>query len=383
MEIKAAVVRAKSGPFTLETCQIEDPRAGEILVRVVACGVCHTDMVMRDQHLPTPQPVVLGHEGSGYVEKVGAGVKGLKRGDRVVMSFNSCGRCPSCHDHAPAYCHEFFPRNFVGVREDGSSGLSQDGHVIHGNIFGQSSFATYALCHERNAVKVSRKVPIERLGPLGCGVLTGAGAVINALKVTPGKTLAVFGSGAVGLSAIMAAVAVGAGQVIAVDLNEQRLSLARELGAGETLNPLKENVVERIMALTGTGVDFSIDTTANLGVMRQAVDVLAPRGTAGLVGASKMGDQLGLDAVALMSAGRSVRGIVEGDADPHIFIPKLIELHLAGKFPFDRLITYYPMDRINEAVRDAEYGDAIKPIVMMADPRAARPRAWPFSALLR
>lgn len=365
MQITAAVLRSRSGPFGLETVELEEPRAGEVLVRVVATGVCHTDMVMRDQDLPTPQPVVLGHEGAGVVERVGPGVTKVAPGDHVVMTFNSCGTCPSCHDHAPTYCHEFFPRNFMGARADGSSGLSREGETIHGNIFGQSSFATFALCHERNAVKVSKDAPLEILGPLGCGVMTGAGAVMNALKAPAGRSLAVFGAGAVGLSAVLAAKTSGVGPIIVVDINPARLALALSLGADHALDGRSEPVVERIQAITGFGVDYSIDTTANLKVMRQAIDVLAPRGTCGLVGASKMGDELALDAVAVMSGGRTVRGVVEGDADPDTFIPELIDLYLAGRFPFERLIAFYPLERINEAVADGEAGRVIKPVVRM------------------
>jgi aryl-alcohol dehydrogenase len=365
MQITAAVVRSRSGPFGLETVEIEAPRAGEVLVRVVATGVCHTDMVMRDQDLPTPQPVVLGHEGAGVVERVGAGVTKVAPGDHVVMTFNSCGGCPSCRDHAPTYCHEFFPRNFVGVRPDGSTGLSKDGETIYANIFGQSSFATYALCHERNAVKVPKDAPLEILGPLGCGVMTGAGAVMNALKVEAGRSLVVFGAGAVGLSALLAAEAAGAGPIIVVDINSARLELALELGADHALDSRAGPVVDRIREITGVGAAYTLDTTANLAVMRQAVDALAPRGTCGLVGASKMGDELRLDAVALMSGGRAVRGVVEGDADPDVFIPRLIALHQAGCFPFDRLIAFYPFDAIGQAIADGEAGRVIKPVVRM------------------
>lgn len=365
MQITAAVVRSRSGPFRLETLDIEAPRAGEVLVRVVATGVCHTDMVMRDQDLPTPQPVVLGHEGAGVVERVGPGVTKVAPGDHVVMTFNSCGGCPSCQEHAPAYCHEFFPRNFVGVRPDGSSGLSKGGETIHANIFGQSSFATHALCHERNAVRVPRTAPLEILGPLGCGVMTGAGAVMNALKVEAGRSVVVFGAGAVGLSAMLAAEAVGAGPVTVVDINPARLELALELGADHALDGRDGGVVERIREITGAGADYTLDTTANLTVMRQAVDALAPRGTCGLVGASRMGDELCLDAVALMSGGRVVRGVVEGDADPGVFIPRLIELYQAGRFPFDRLIAFYPFEAIGQAVADGESGRVVKPVVRM------------------
>lgn len=365
MQITAAVTRSATDPFSLETLQIESPRAGEVLVRVVATGVCHTDMVMRDQHLPTPQPVVLGHEGAGVVERVGAGVTKVAPGDHVVMTFNSCGRCPSCADHAPTYCYEFFPRNFMGAREDGSSGLSRGGETIHANIFGQSSFATHALCHERNAVKVDKAAPLEILGPLGCGVMTGAGAVMNALKVPAGRSLAVFGAGAVGLSAVLAAKAVGAAPIIAVDINPERLALALELGADHALNGAEGGTVEKIQAITGSGAHFSIDTTANLKVMRQAVDCLGARGVCGLVGASRLGDELALDAVSVMSGGKVVRGVVEGDADPDVFIPELVALHQAGQFPFDRLIRFYPLSDIGRAVTDGETGRVIKPVVRM------------------
>jgi len=365
MQITAAVLRSRSGAFQLEAVEIEAPRAGEVLVRVVATGVCHTDMVMRDQDLPTPQPVVLGHEGAGVVEQVGPGVTKVAPGDHVVMTFNSCGACPSCQDHAPTYCYEFFPRNFMGARPDGSSGLSQGCETIHANIFGQSSFATYALCHERNAVKVPKTAPLEILGPLGCGVMTGAGAVMNALQAKAGRSLVVFGAGAVGLSAVLAAKAEGCFPIVVVDINPARLELALSLGADHALDGGGEPVAEQVRAITGAGAGYTLDTTANLTVMRQAVDCLAPRGTCGLVGASKMGDELKLDAVALMSAGRTVRGVVEGDADPDTFIPRLIELYQAGLFPFDRLIAFYPMARINDAVRDAEQGRVIKPVVRM------------------
>ncbi|WP_068875940.1 MULTISPECIES: NAD(P)-dependent alcohol dehydrogenase [unclassified Phenylobacterium] len=365
MQITAAVVRSRSGPFRLETLDIEAPREGEVLVRVVATGVCHTDMVMRDQDLPTPQPVVLGHEGAGVVERVGPGVTKVAPGDHVVMTFNSCGGCPSCRNHAPAYCHEFFPRNFIGVRPDGSSGLSRDGEAIHANIFGQSSFATHALCHERNAVRVPRTAPLAILGPLACGVMTGAGAVMNALNVEAGRSLVVFGAGAVGLSAMLAAEAVGAGPITVVDINPTRLELALELGADHALDARRGGVVERIREITGAGAEYTLDTTANLTVMRQAVDALAPRGICGLVGASRMGDELRLDAVSLMSGGRVVRGVVEGDADPDVFIPRLIELYQAGRFPFDRLITFYPFEAIDQAVADGEAGRVVKPVVRM------------------
>lgn len=368
MQITAAVARTKGAAFSLETLDLEAPRAGEVLVRVVATGVCHTDMVVRDGHLPTPMPVVLGHEGAGIVEQVGAGVTKVAPGDHVVMSFNSCGHCPSCAEHEPAYCHEFFPRNFFGTRADGSSALSRDGEVVHGNFFGQSSFASHAICHQQNVVKVPNDVDLALLGPLACGVQTGAGAVINALQVKAGKSFAVFGAGSVGLSALMAAKARGAAQRVAIDTNDERLAFAKTIGATHCLNPQRDDVVAALLALTGYGIDYALDTTGLPAVMRNAVLSLAPRGACGILGASPMGTELNLDEVHFMSGGRRLLGIVEGSANPDEFIPQLIELYRRGEFPFDRMVRFYPFEQINAAVHDSETGKTIKPIVRIGQP---------------
>jgi aryl-alcohol dehydrogenase len=365
MQIKAAVAREKGAPFSIETIELDEPRAEEILVRVVATGVCHTDLVVRDGHLPTPLPVVLGHEGAGIVEKVGAAVAKVRPGDHVVMTFNSCGHCPSCQDHHVSYCHEFFPRNFFAARADGTSALSKAGERINSNFFGQSSFASYALCHQANIVKVNRNLPLELLGPLACGIQTGAGAVMNAMKVSPGKSLAVFGAGSVGLAAVMAARVVGATTIIAVDLNESRLAMAKQLGATQTINPERANPTEEILAMTGYGVNFALDTTGLPAVIRSAAQALAPMGTCGILGAAPMGWEITLEEVHFMSGGRRLMGIVEGDSNPDVFIPMLAELYAQGRFPFDRLVKFYSFEQINEAVHDSETGVAIKPIVRM------------------
>lgn len=365
MKIQAAVARTVHGPLTLESLELEEPRADEILVRVVATGVCHTDIVVRDGMLPTPMPVVLGHEGSGVVEKVGASVTKVAPGDHVVMTYNSCGGCPSCEEHAPSYCHEFFPRNFFATREDGTTALSKEGEVIQSNFFGQSSFATHALCHERNIVKVTDAVSLELLGPLACGVQTGAGAVINALQVKAGKSIAIFGTGSVGLSAVMAAHAMGATTIIAVDMNAERLAFAEQVGATHSLNPAKGDVTAAIMEITGYGVDYALDTTGLTPVIKGAVLSLAPRGACGVLGASAPGSEIILDEVHFMSGGRRLLGIVEGESNPDSFIPQLIDLYQQDKFPFDKMVRFYPFDQINEAIADSESGVTIKPVVRM------------------
>ncbi|MEO8667069.1 MAG: NAD(P)-dependent alcohol dehydrogenase [Bauldia sp.] len=366
MKIRAAVVRARHAPMTIETLDLDDPRDDEIVVRLVATGVCHTDIAMRDQTFPVPQPIVLGHEGAGIVERVGHAVTKVAAGDHVVMTYNSCGHCASCDHHAPTYCHQFFEYNFGGSRPDGSSPLSRSGAKVHGNFFGQSSFASHAICRERNIVKVPRDAPLDLIGPLACGIQTGAGSVINGLKVGVGDSIAVFGSGSVGLSAVMAARLVGAGTIIAVDLLNARLELARELGATHVVNGTHADPVTEIMKITGSGVDFALEFTGVVPVVRQAMMSLAPRGACGVAGAFAQGSEVTLDVLHLMTAGRSIRGLVEGESNADVFIPHLIEMHRQGRFPFDRLIRHYDFDDINAAIADSETGVAIKPVVRMA-----------------
>jgi len=365
MKITAALVREKEQPFSIEELELEEPRAGEILVRVAGVGVCHTDLIVRDQWYPVPLPAVLGHEGAGVVEVVGAGVTKVQAGDRVALSFAHCGWCSSCLIGKPSYCLTFFERNFGGSRLDGSIALSRNGEAVHSHFFGQSSFATHALATERNVVKVPDDAPLELLGPLGCGVQTGAGAVLNVLRPDAGATVAVFGAGAVGLSAIMAAVISGCTTIVGVDIKPNRLELARELGATHVVNGAETDAVEEIKGVTGSGVDYSLDSTGVPTVFRQAVDALAPLGMCGIVGAPPLGTEANLDWNDIMIPGKTVRGIVEGDAVPDIFIPRLIDLYAKGRFPFDRLVKFYDLDQINEAADDAEEGNTLKPVLRM------------------
>ena len=236
MNVTAAVVRDQEQPFEIEELELEKPRAGEVLVRVVATGMCHTDLIVRDQWYPVPLPVVLGHEGAGIVERVGEGVTKLEPGDHVVLTFASCGRCANCLRGKPTYCLQFFGLNFGGARLDGSNALGKEGEPVHDRFFGQSSFATYAIATERNAIKVRDDTPLELLGPLGCGIQTGAGGVMNSLAPEAGTSMAIFGAGAVGMSAVMAARIVGCATVVAIDIIPERLELARELGATHTID---------------------------------------------------------------------------------------------------------------------------------------------------
>ena len=365
MEIRAAVIFEKSGDFSIEQLELSDPNDDEVLVRIVGAGICHTDLAARDLYLPIPPPPsVFGHEGAGVVEKVGARVTKVKPGDHVVLGWDYCGACTSCKAGKELYCLNFFLHNFHGARPDGTTTLRKGDQVIHGSFFCQSSFADFALANERNVVKVRDDVPLEILAPMGCGVMTGAGAVMNALQPRPGASIAVFGAGTVGMSAVLGAVVCGCTTIIAVDVIADRLEMAKELGATHTVNASEVDPVEAILDMTGGGAQFSLECVGNPKVLRQAVDVLPRLGVCGLLGVVPPGTEVSLDMDLIMN-GRTVKGILGGDAIPDLFIPKLIELYSQGRFPFDRLITFYPFDEINQAVKDMEKGRVIKPVLRL------------------
>jgi aryl-alcohol dehydrogenase len=370
--MQAAVVREKGGSFNIETIELEDPRSNEVLVKIAGVGMCHTDLVVRDQYFPTPLPAVLGHEGAGIVVKIGSGVTKVALGDHVVMSFASCGVCANCQSGHSGYCPDLYGHNFSGARPDGSSPCCDaHGTRVSGYFFSQSSFGEYALATERNVVKIDKDVPLDIMGPLGCGIQTGAGAVINALKPGAGTSIVVFGAGSVGLSAVMAALVVGCTTIIVVDLNEKRLALAKELGATHGINPNRDDVVAAVRTLTGgEGAQFTLECTGLPKVLRQAVDSLRLTGICGVIGVAPLGTEITLDMNSLLF-GRTVRGIIEGDSIPDIFIPRLIELWKQGRFPFDRLISKYSLSKIEEAARASESGEVLK-AVLIPDQTAAR-----------
>jgi aryl-alcohol dehydrogenase len=355
-KIQAAVLRKRGGPMKIESLEMEGPRNDEILVRIVASGICHTDISFCDGWEKADNALVLGHEGAGVVEQVGKSVKNVKRGDHVILSYQSCGDCRQCRSGRPAHCKYFWELNFGFQRLDGSNALFRSG--VRGHFFGQSSFATHSLATERNLVKVSKDLPLEILAPLGCGMQTGAGTVMNSLKVSEGKSLAVFGTGAVGLSAIMAARLVGANPIIGVDIKPNRLILALQLGATHTIDNRSQDIIARIENITGSGVDYVVETTGNPKMHQIAIDILNPHGIVGLLTGESGTDSL--------PEGRKTLGIIQGDAIPQHFIPKLIDLYLAGKFPFDRLVKFYNFSDINRAIADSKRGDTIKPVLRIS-----------------
>ena len=365
MKTTAAVLEQLGADFAITQLDIDSPAPGEILFDVAGVGLCHTDLAVKEGHLPFPFPGVVGHEASGIVREVGPGVTKVAVGDRVCASFNSCGACTQCNAGAPSYCLEFMARNFGGGRADGPSALSNGASAVGGNFFGQSSFATQAIAHERNVVKVPDTVPLELLGPLGCGIQTGAGAVMNALACEPGSGLLITGGGSVGLSAVMGAVVREVGTIIVAEPMAQRRELALALGATHVIDPLAASLSEQVRSILPEGVNYALDTTANLRVIKEIIASLGQRGHLGMVGIpADPTAELSVGLLEMQARGLSFSGIVEGDSNPDAFIPELINLHLAGKFPFDKLITTMPFSRINDAVAAQARGEAVKVVLV-------------------
>jgi aryl-alcohol dehydrogenase len=366
MRITAAIARAAHQPFTLEEVDIEMPRGDEVLVAIQGVGLCHTDLIARDQFIPIALPAVLGHEGAGTVVAVGDGVRKVKAGDRVVMSFSSCGRCVRCAEKLPSYCTTFPSLNYSGRRPDGSSGISLNGAAVSSRFFGQSSFASHALATERNVVKIEdASLPLAILGPLGCGFQTGAGAVMRSLACKPGSTICIFGGGPVGLAAVMGAAIVKCATIILVEPIAARRTVAKTLGATHVIDPSFGAVGEAIREVVPDGVDFALDSCGREDAIMTALGSLSSRGLLGLVGVPpKPESAISVNLASLITYGHRIHGIIEGDSDLEQFIPELLEHFQAGRFPFDTLVKAYPLGQINEAIAAQHRGDCIKAVLV-------------------
>ncbi|MEN6541937.1 NAD(P)-dependent alcohol dehydrogenase [Parvibaculum sp.] len=364
MKITAAVARGADVDFSIEEVEIDDPRADEILVRVVGVGLCHTDLVFKAAGL-LGLPAVLGHEGSGIVEKVGSSVSKVKAGDRVAITFRSCGECDRCEKGQPAYCRTMPMLNYIGMRPDGTKALHKGGEDVSSNFFGQSSFATYCLTYERNVVKVPEGVPLELVGPLGCGVQTGAGGIIRSLACEKGSSVLILGGGAVGLSAVMGAVIQGCGTIIVLEPHEARRKIALELGATHTIDPkASPDLAAAVKEILPFGVDYAFDTTGIPAVVNATMNCLGSHGVFGIVGVCPPGTPVPGDLSTVITFGHTIKGIIEGDSDPDVFIPEMIEYYKQGRLPFDKLIRTYPLSEINKAIAEQHHGDCVKVVLL-------------------
>jgi aryl-alcohol dehydrogenase len=365
MKVEAAIARTVGGDFEIARLDLDDPRDDEILVRIKGVGLCHTDLVARDGFMPFAPPAVLGHEGSGIVEQVGKNIRKVEPGDAVGLTFRSCGACPRCVRGEPAYCHTMPMLNYTGARPDGSKALHENGVDVVSNFFGQSSFATYALAYERNVIKLPSDVPVELMGPLGCGVQTGAGGIMRSLACEKGSTLLIQGGGAVGMSAVMGAVVQGCATIIVVEPVESRRTIAMEMGATHTIDPkASTDLAAAVRAIVPIGVDYAFDTTGIPAVLQATMGCLGPHGVFGIVGVPPPGTPMPGDLLPVITYGHTVKGIIEGDSDPDVFIPELIALYKAGRFPFDKLIKTYPMSEINCAIAEQHRGDCVKVVLL-------------------
>lgn len=367
MKCLAAVVASRGAAPTIEQFDLAEPAPDEIAVRIAATGICRTDLHIRDGGYPVPDfPVIPGHEGAGVVTAAGRAVTDVRTGDHVLLTYPFCGHCPNCVRGAMAYCEHGFALAFAGARLDGSSGWRRrdGGTPVNGHVFQQSSFASRTLAAANSAVILDRELPLELAPAFGCGVSTGAGAVLNVMDLRPGSRLAILGTGTVGLAALMMAAHLGAQQIIAVDTNPGRLETALELGATHTVDVSGRGAGDAIRRLTGGGADYIFDTTGHPDVVAGALDSLAMTGTVVVAGAAPAGTRTSLNMNALLN-GRAVRGTIQGDSDARKLVPQLIELHTQGRFPVDKIVGSYPFGDIQRALADMEAGRVIKPILRM------------------
>lgn len=364
MQTTVAVVNGPGQDFELVDVELDEPREGEVLVRIVATGLCHTDITMRS-FLPAEMfPNVFGHEGTGVVEQVGPGVTSVSPGDHVVLSFRSCQACAACHAGNPAYCEQTLLLNYMGMRIDGSTTMSRGGAPVFGSFFGQSSFGRHALVGAECCVVVDPALDLTRLAPFGCGYQTGVGTVLNVLQPGEADSLVVYGAGAVGLAAVAAAAATGVGTVVAVDLQAARLAEAQRLGAtaldASGLEP--EAVVQAVRDLTAGGASYAIDTTAVPSVVKQGMQALGSRGT--LVALGLGAEEYPIDATDLLQGGKRLMSSLEGDSDPQVMVPRMIGMRAEGALDLDPLVTTYDFADINTAVADVLAAKVVKPVLV-------------------
>jgi aryl-alcohol dehydrogenase len=364
MKSTAAVAHSERSPFVVEEVELPDLQHTDVLVRIVAVGICHTDIASRDGQLPAPFPAIFGHEGAGVVERVGDQVRKISPGDHVVLAPDSDGTCEQCASGAPTYCEHFLELNFQ-AGNNGRTARLTDGRRASIKYFGQSSFAHHAVASERSVVKVGKELPLKLLGPLGCSIQTGAGTVMNGLRPQPGSSIAVLGAGAVGMAAMLGATVSGCAKIIAIDRVDSRLEMARQLGATHVIDTTHASDPGNAMrAVVPKGVNYIVDAAGSDALLRMALTGLAIRGTLALVATPPSADRkLELPWGNLLLQGQAVRGFIEGDSIPDVFIPRMIDLHAQGRFPFDKFVRFYRFNEINRAVEDQLKGSAIKPIL--------------------
>lgn len=363
--MKAAVLYEINTPLKVEEVTLDEPQENEVLVKIVATGVCHSDLHFMKGDMPQPTPFVPGHEGAGVVEKVGPGVTTVQPGDHILLNIAfSCGKCPRCYEGRPTLCVENLPIQMMATLPGGGIRLHRGDQALN-HLFGLACFAQKVVVHERSAIKIREDAPLDVVCVLGCGVSTGIGAAINTAHVRPGESIAVFGCGGVGLSAVMGAKLAGAGTIIAVSRSDHKLNKAKELGADYVIKASEEEPLAKVAELTGGGADYAIECVGSVNVMVQALGSIRMGGTCVIAGMAPLADTLSIAPFHFL-LGKTITGSTQGDVVPQIDIPRYIDLFMAGKLPIDKIITKsYKLDEVNEAFEALEKGEAIKSVIKM------------------
>ena len=364
--MKAAVLYERKAPVKIDDVDIDPPKAGEVLVKIVANGVCHSDYSVMNGVLPLPLPTVLGHEGAGIVEEVGPGVTLVKPGDHVVLSAVSyCGHCFYCSVGEFPQCDSMAMAMVRGLMTDGTSRLHKNGKMIHPMV-GLASMAQYAVVAEIACIKIPQEVPLQTACLVGCGVMTGVGAAINTANVASGSSTVVIGCGGVGLNVLQGCVLAGAATIIAVDLLDNKLETAKQFGATHTINPQRQDVVKTVRSLTeGRGADYAFEVIGLGKTIELAYACIRRRGMAVIVGAAAREDQVTLPAASFLSE-KILKGSAYGSGRPRVDMPRLIDLYMKKKLKLDELITRtYPLEDVNEAMTALERGEVIRSVIVM------------------
>ncbi len=351
MKTMKALIANEIDSIAVEEVSIASPKVGELRIKMKATGICHSDLSVINGVLPLPLPCVLGHEGAGIVEELGEGVTQFEIGDHVVLSFvPSCGECNDCHHQRPQFCTS--GSTSYGKMIDGTSRVFRGDEEINVMQF-LGCMAEYAVVPAISAVRINKDIPLDKAALVGCAVMTGVGAAINTAKITPGSTVAVFGCGGIGLSIIQGARLAGADKIIAIDLADNKLDMAKSFGATETINGGSENAVEKIHALTGGGCDFAFEAVGIPALMEQTYEAVRRGGTAVVVGVGKMTENMNLNALGLSLSGKTLKGSFYGDANPAVDFPKLLSLYQNGKLNLDDMVsTTYSIDEAPKAFED-------------------------------
>jgi S-(hydroxymethyl)glutathione dehydrogenase/alcohol dehydrogenase len=363
MKTKAAVLYEPNKPMAIETIDLEEPKQQEVLVKIAAAGVCHSDFHIMKGEWTHPLPAVLGHEGAGVVERVGPGVTRVQPGQSVILNFRAnCGTCHYCVIGRPVLCNGVeAPRNTLF---DGTSRLSKDGKLVH-HMARTSCFSQYAVVPESGAVPVRADMPLDKACLVGCAVMTGVGAVTNTAKIEAGSKVAVIGCGGVGLNSVQGAVLAGAGQIVAIDMLDNKLEYAREFGATHLVNAGNGDAVARVKELTGGGVDYSFEAIGNSHTILQAYEMLAPGGVAVVVGMAAETDEISINALSLPRTECSIVGSWYGGARPWVDLPRIADLYLGGQLKIDPMISRtYPLEEINAAYDALAAGEVARSIIL-------------------